>query len=96
VDQQTIKLQEAPDAVPVGELPRHIILSADRFVLFMITGGQKPWVPDGSNVGCDDALQLFDGQSRPWISGRRHRHLFHIRLSQIRGERPTGYFSTAR
>lgn len=32
VDQQTIKLQEAPDAVPVGELPRHIILSVDRYV----------------------------------------------------------------
>lgn len=32
VDQQTIKLQEAPDMVPVGELPRHLILSADRYV----------------------------------------------------------------
>lgn len=32
VDQQTIKLQEAPDMVPVGELPRHLILSADRCV----------------------------------------------------------------
>jgi DNA replication licensing factor MCM5 len=30
VDQQTIKLQEAPDLVPVGELPRHVLLSADR------------------------------------------------------------------
>lgn len=30
VDQQTIKLQEAPDMVPVGELPRHLVLSADR------------------------------------------------------------------
>jgi hypothetical protein len=34
VDQQTIKLQEAPDMVPVGELPRHLILSCDRFVPF--------------------------------------------------------------
>lgn len=30
VDQQVIKLQEAPDMVPVGELPRHVSLSADR------------------------------------------------------------------
>lgn len=30
VDEQVIKLQEAPDAVPVGELPRHIKLTADR------------------------------------------------------------------
>lgn len=32
VDQQNIKLQEAPDMVPVGELPRHVLLSADRCV----------------------------------------------------------------
>jgi DNA replication licensing factor MCM5 len=30
VDHQTIKLQEPPDMVPVGELPRHMLLSADR------------------------------------------------------------------
>ncbi|KAJ1672551.1 minichromosome maintenance protein 5, partial [Spiromyces aspiralis] len=29
VDQQTLKLQEAPDFIPVGELPRHIVMSAD-------------------------------------------------------------------
>lgn len=32
VDQQSIKLQEAPDMVPVGELPRHMQLSAERSV----------------------------------------------------------------
>lgn len=31
VDQQSIKLQEAPDVVPVGELPRHMQLSAERY-----------------------------------------------------------------
>jgi DNA replication licensing factor MCM5 len=30
VDQQTLKLQEIPGNVPVGELPRHMLLSADR------------------------------------------------------------------
>lgn len=30
VDSQSIKLQEAPDMVPVGELPRHMILHAER------------------------------------------------------------------
>jgi DNA replication licensing factor MCM5 len=30
VDQQTLKLQEAPDMVPVGELPRHMLLSVGR------------------------------------------------------------------
>lgn len=31
VDHQTMKLQEAPDMVPVGELPKHMLLSVDRF-----------------------------------------------------------------
>lgn len=30
VDSQTLKLQEAPDMVPVGDLPRHTLLNADR------------------------------------------------------------------
>lgn len=30
VDSQVLKLQEAPDMVPVGDLPRHTILNADR------------------------------------------------------------------
>jgi len=32
VDQQILKLQEAPDQVPVGELPRHVLISADRYL----------------------------------------------------------------
>lgn len=43
VDQQTIKLQEAPDMVPVGELPRHVLLSADRFVGFLLLLFFFPW-----------------------------------------------------
>ncbi|ORX58496.1 MCM-domain-containing protein [Piromyces finnis] len=30
IDQQAIKLQETPEMVPVGELPRHLLLSVDR------------------------------------------------------------------
>ena len=32
VDYQTLKLQESPDAVPNGELPRHMQLFVDRSV----------------------------------------------------------------
>jgi hypothetical protein len=32
-----MKLQEAPDMVPVGELPRHMLLSVDRFVPLLVT-----------------------------------------------------------
>jgi hypothetical protein len=41
VDQQTIKLQEAPDAVPVGELPRHIQLCADRYLTGKVIPGSR-------------------------------------------------------
>jgi DNA replication licensing factor MCM5 len=31
-----MKLQEAPDMVPVGELPRHLIIFGDRCVLSLV------------------------------------------------------------
>ncbi|WBW73054.1 MCM complex subunit Mcm5 [Schizosaccharomyces osmophilus] len=41
IDQQVLKLQEAPDMVPVGELPRHILLNADRYLTNQITPGTR-------------------------------------------------------
>ncbi|KAL7753886.1 minichromosome maintenance protein 5 [Sorochytrium milnesiophthora] len=41
VDQQTIKLQEAPDVVPVGELPRHMVMSADRYLTNRVMPGAR-------------------------------------------------------
>ncbi|EGO02786.1 hypothetical protein SERLA73DRAFT_102769 [Serpula lacrymans var. lacrymans S7.3] len=41
VDQQTLKLQEAPDMVPVGELPRHMLLSADRYLTGQVVPGSR-------------------------------------------------------
>lgn len=41
VDQQIIKLQESPDAVPVGELPRHIQLCADRYLTGRVVPGSR-------------------------------------------------------
>ncbi|KAG8932188.1 minichromosome maintenance protein 5 [Tulasnella sp. 418] len=41
VDQQTIKLQEAPDMVPVGELPRHIMLWCDRYLTNRVIPGSR-------------------------------------------------------
>jgi DNA replication licensing factor MCM5 len=40
-DHQTLKLQEAPDMVPVGELPRHIILSTDRYNTAQVVPGSR-------------------------------------------------------
>lgn len=41
IDQQVLKLQEAPDMVPVGEMPRHILLSADRYLTGRVIPGTR-------------------------------------------------------
>ncbi|KAM0723702.1 hypothetical protein Q7P37_000690 [Cladosporium fusiforme] len=41
IDQQVLKLQEAPDDVPVGELPRHILVSADRYLANRVVPGSR-------------------------------------------------------
>lgn len=40
-DHQTLKLQEAPDMVPVGELPKHMLLSADRHLTGRVVPGSR-------------------------------------------------------
>lgn len=41
VDQQTLKLQENPEDVPTGELPRNILLSVDRQLVQTIVPGTR-------------------------------------------------------
>lgn len=41
IDQQVLKLQEAPDQVPIGELPRHILISADRYLTNRVVPGSR-------------------------------------------------------
>jgi DNA replication licensing factor MCM5 len=41
VDSQVVKLQEAPDMVPVGDLPRHTILNADRWLTNRVVPGMR-------------------------------------------------------
>lgn len=41
VDQQSVKLQEAPDMVPVGELPRHMMLHAERYLTAKVVPGSR-------------------------------------------------------
>ncbi|KAI1004201.1 DNA replication licensing factor [Podosphaera aphanis] len=41
IDQQVIKLQEAPDQVPVGELPRHVLISTDRYLTNRVVPGSR-------------------------------------------------------
>lgn len=41
IDQQILKLQESPDAVPVGEMPRHIIVQVDRYLTNQVVPGTR-------------------------------------------------------
>jgi len=41
VDQQVLKIQEAPDQVPVGELPRHMLVSAERYLANRVVPGSR-------------------------------------------------------
>lgn len=41
VDTQVLKLQETADKVPVGEMPRHILLSVDRYLCSRIVPGTR-------------------------------------------------------
>jgi len=41
VDQQNFKLQEAPEMVPTGEMPRNLLLSADRSLVDRVAPGTR-------------------------------------------------------
>ncbi|CAD7698596.1 unnamed protein product [Ostreobium quekettii] len=41
VDQQTLKLQERPEDVPTGEMPRNVILIVDRHLVDRVTPGMR-------------------------------------------------------
>ncbi|MCJ1446672.1 MAG: minichromosome maintenance protein 5 [Stictis urceolatum] len=41
IDQQVLKIQELPEQVPVGELPRHILISADRYLTNRVAPGHR-------------------------------------------------------
>lgn len=41
IDQQTLKLQENPEVVPTGEMPRHVLLSTDRYLIDKASPGTR-------------------------------------------------------
>jgi DNA replication licensing factor MCM5 len=57
VDQQILKLQETHSSVPIGELPRHLLLSADRYLTGKVTPGMRVTV-----TGIYDLFNLAKNQ----------------------------------
>lgn len=41
IDQQTLKLQESPEVVPTGEMPRNVMISVDRYLVDKVTPGTR-------------------------------------------------------
>jgi DNA replication licensing factor MCM5 len=41
IDQQTLKLQEAPELIPTGEMPRTFLLTVDRELTDKVTPGNR-------------------------------------------------------
>ena len=41
IDQQIIKLQEAPELIPTGEMPRHVLMTCDRQLTDKCTPGNR-------------------------------------------------------
>ena len=41
IDQQTLKLQDAPELIPTGEMPRTLILTVDRELTDKVTPGNR-------------------------------------------------------
>lgn len=77
VDQQSIKLQEAPDVVPVGELPRHMQLSAERSVHLRLLS-PVPAEADSESL----FSQVLDGQGCARIKSDRHGYLLDVPVKE--------------
>jgi DNA replication licensing factor MCM5 len=41
IDQQVLKLQEAPELVPTGEMPRTFVMTCDRYLSDKVTPGNR-------------------------------------------------------
>lgn len=67
VDQQILKLQELPEAVPVGELPRHILLTVDRYLTNKVVPGSSI-----SLLGVYDVFQRGQSGKSDGPSNLRH------------------------
>lgn len=44
MDFQVLKLQELPDGIPQGEIPRHLTLFCDRYLCERVVPGNKVFV----------------------------------------------------
>lgn len=90
IDQQTMKLQESPEAVPTGEMPRNILLSVDRYLVDRITPGTRVSVIGISslfNAGARKKLKTTEALRSPFL------RVLGIQIEFAGGGRTTNIFS---
>eukprot|EP00002_Diphylleia_rotans_P002321 TRINITY_DN11478_c0_g1_i1.p1 TRINITY_DN11478_c0_g1~~TRINITY_DN11478_c0_g1_i1.p1 ORF type:complete len:726 (-),score=163.07 TRINITY_DN11478_c0_g1_i1:394-2571(-) len=63
IDQQTLKLQETPEAVPTGEMPRHILLSVDRYLVGQLQPGTRATIVGVYSIFSNNASHKKSGSS---------------------------------
>jgi len=77
VDQQTLKLQEAPEVVPTGEMPRSVLLAVER--------GLVDRAPPGTRVSVLSVVSLFNSGG-----GGRNRSVKTVYLQVLGMQRDSG------
>ncbi|CAG8496598.1 643_t:CDS:10 [Diversispora eburnea] len=66
VDQQVLKLQELPELLPVGDLPRHITVHVDRYLTNRVIPGRRV-----TTVGIYDIFQSYSSKKQGQGIGTR-------------------------
>lgn len=70
-DAQTLKLQEAPEDVPTGEMPRHVIVAAEQSLVDRVAPGARVRIVGIASIFTAKAPRVRDApiaQSRPEAS----------------------------
>ncbi|CDW55817.1 DNA replication licensing factor mcm5 [Trichuris trichiura] len=75
IDFQMMKLQETPEDVPHGELPRHMSLYCDRYLTDRVAPGNKVFI-----IG----IYCVKKASRPAKAGRSNRNTIGVRMPYVR------------
>lgn len=64
MDQQTLKLQEAPEVVPTGEMPRNVMLSVDRYLVDRVVPGTRVSIVGISSLFASSAKDQMSSSIR--------------------------------
>ncbi|RLN09616.1 DNA replication licensing factor MCM5 [Panicum miliaceum] len=85
VDLQTLKMQENPEDVPTGELPRNVLLSVDRHLVQTIVPGTRLTV-----VGIYSVYQASANQNQKGAVGVKQPYIRVVGLEQSRDNNSNG------